>query len=82
MRRELIEVGKTYSDGKAGRRKVVDIGPDGWGETCVRYALLAGKNNGKPLSHDDAGLPIFGCYVHSFQVWAKQIIELGPDAQK
>ena len=81
MRRELIEAGKTYADAKGGRRKVIEIGPDGWGETCVQYALLAGKNTSKPLSHDDTGNPIFGCYVHSFQVWAKQIIESGPDAQ-
>lgn len=81
MRRELIEVGKTYADDKKGLRRIVDIGPDGWGETCVRYALLGGKNTSKPLSHDEAGIPIFGCYIHSFQIWAKKIVESGPDAQ-
>lgn len=82
MKREMIEVGKTYWDEKKGLRKVIEIGPDGHGSECVRYALLCGRRNGTPLKGDYYGYPIYGCYTHSFQLWAKQIVEFGPDALK
>lgn len=82
MRRDQIVVGRTYWDKKKGLRKVIDIGPDGHGSECVRYALLCGRNNGKPLDHDQWGNPIYGCYTYSFQTWAKEWVEFGPDALK
>lgn len=83
MKRGEIEVGKTYWDGKKGLRKVLLIGPDGHGSECVEYALLSGRNNGTPLKRDGyQGYPIYGCYTQSFQLWAKQIVEFGPDALK
>lgn len=82
MRRELIETGKTYWDRKKGLRKILQIGPDDWGNECVRYALLCGKSNSQPRHHDEVGNPVFGCYTHSFQVWAKEVVEFGPEALK
>jgi hypothetical protein len=76
MRRGQIEVGKTYSDGKGGLRKILEIGPDRYESECVTYAKLAGKGNGKASEYDDAGNPIYGCYTHSFQIWAKTIVEV------
>lgn len=82
MRREQIEVGKTYWDGKKSLRRIVEIGPDGHGSECVRYALLCGRANGQTRHHDESGNPIFGCYTQSFQIWAKKIVEFGPDEIK
>lgn len=75
MKREAIIIGKIYSDGAKSLRKVIRIEPDGHGTMCVIYALLRGKPNGKPLDHDQENNPIFGCYVHSFQRWAKEVLK-------
>lgn len=75
MKREAIIAGKIYSDGAKSLREVISIEPDGYGTMCVIYALLRGKPNAKPLDHDPEGNPIFGCYVHSFQRWAKEVLE-------
>jgi len=83
MKREEIEVGKTYWDGKKGLRKVLEIGPDGHGSECVEYALLSGRKNGTPLKREAyQDFSVYGCYTQSFQLWAKQIVEFGPDALK
>jgi hypothetical protein len=77
-----IEVGNTYWDGKKALRKVVDISQQG-AETVVRYQLLCGQSNGCPLQkkHHD-GSPLYGCYMRSFQRWAKAQVCFGPDALK
>ena len=74
MKREEITAGKIYSDGAKSLREIISIEPDGHGNMCVVYALLSGKPNGKPLDHDQECNPIFGCYLHSFQRWAKGIL--------
>jgi hypothetical protein len=80
MKKQDIVVGKTYWDRKKGLRKVIALAPDGYGEECVEYALLAGNNSSWPLRNDADGNSVFGCYVYSFQVWAKEAVMFGPQA--
>jgi hypothetical protein len=80
MKKSDIQVGKTYWDRKKGLRKVVALESDGYGEECVEYALLAGKNTSRPLRINADGKPVYGCYMYSFQVWAKEAVMFGPQA--
>lgn len=82
MKANCIAEGNTYWDGKKALRKVVKVFVRD-GETIVRYVLLCGQSNGCPLSqkHTD-GSPLYGCYIRSFQRWAKEQVCFGPDALK
>lgn len=60
MRNEQIIVGKCYSDGKGGIRKVTGRPPPGqYGD--VIYEFVAGRSAGKRAA----------CWIATFQTWAK-----------
>lgn len=82
MKASRIAAGNTYWDRKRALRKVVNVF-DQDGEVVVHYVLLCGQSNGSPLSlkHSD-GSPLYGCYMRSFQRWAKEQVFFGPDALK
>lgn len=82
MKASRISAGHTYWDGKKALRKVVEVFRQGE-DTVVRYVLLCGQSNGCPLKqkHHD-GSPLYGCYMRSFQRWAKEQVCFGPDALK
>lgn len=74
MKKSMIQVGETYRDDKKGLRKVLEIRKDKWDEVVVDYADIS-RSRKDPSRHTDAdGHPIHGCYLRSFQVWAKEIV--------
>lgn len=76
MKKSMIKIGKVYWDHKKGLRKVVEISEDGFGEITVDYAQIMGSRKDPSTRTCADGYPIHGCYLRSFQEWAKEIVAL------
>jgi len=81
MKRENIEVGSVYWDGKKTLRKIVRVGKDGWGEDCVDYVQLTPLRNSQTKYSTPSGHTVWGSYDHSFLRWAKQNVTIPACAQ-
>jgi hypothetical protein len=72
MKRDLIIPGKSYTDGKGGVRRVVDIGPQyklyerQIATDCLRFKVVAKKRGPLILGSE------YNCTRLSFAAWAKE----------
>jgi hypothetical protein len=73
MRKELIEVGKTYRDSKGNARKIhklrqLDV--YSWA-VLVEYQVTEGRKPRSPDAFGAMGEELFRCDILAFQRWAK-----------